>query len=162
VTAFGNSIVLALSLVAIGTAAKTTTSQRLISDSSGMAREGWFMPYNSMTTPCLAKHETMATREYQDALSTLEMIVTEARIRANKLRLSLRTEHGDNGKAAIKKAMSDALLQGRNARTAYEALKKRAEQMGALNQITLRATLATCRTALQGAPSRQPLTGHSF
>jgi hypothetical protein len=69
------------------------------------------------------------------------------------------TVDGNDAEAAVKKAMSDALLQGRNARNAYEALKKRAEQMGALNQITLRATLATCRTGLQDEPSRHPLEG---
>jgi hypothetical protein len=157
-----NSIVLALSLVAIGTAAKTTTSQRFSSDLPGMALEQRSMTYNSMTTPCLTKQEAMATPEYQDALSTLEMIVTEAHIKANKLRLSLRTVQGNGAKAAAKKAMSDALLQGKNAHNAYDALKQHAEQMSALNPITLRAALATCRTALQGAPSQHPLMVDSF
>jgi hypothetical protein len=159
VTIFRISIVLALSLVSIGTAAKTTTSQRFSSDSPEMALE---QTYNSMTTPCLTKQDAMATPEYQDALSTLEMIVTDAHFKTNKLRISLRTVQGNAARAAAKRAISDALLQGKSAQAAYKALKRRAEKMGALNPVTLRATLATCRTLLQGAPSRYPLAGSRF
>jgi hypothetical protein len=150
---------LALSLVAIGAAAKTTTLQRFGSESPGMALE---QTYNSMTTPCLTTQEAMATPEYQDALSTLKMIVADAHIKTNKLRISLRTVQGNAARAAAKRAISDALLQGKSAQAAYKALKQRAERIRALNAVTLRANMATCRTALRGAPSEHPLAGRSF